>query len=129
MTLPEYVTYTSNDIIVPVTWHDAELFAGYQGSLTNVVYSSQIDSVIEATFENFSALRTVSLPGGLSYIGKTAFQNCVSLYSINTQNVSSIGASAFAGCISLRSIDLSSLEILPSDTFNGCTLLQTITFE
>lgn len=126
--LPEYVSYNSDDLTATVTAHDAEMFDGYQGTLTGVVYSPQISTVIQATFENFAVLESVSLPGGLSTIGIDAFRNCISLQSVNAGGVSTIGSGAFAGCTSLSTIDLTSLKHLQGNTFSGCSSLQKITF-
>lgn len=68
------------------------------------------------------------IPEGVTNIGGKAFENCISLQSIDIPNsVKSIGWYAFAGCTSLQSIEIPyGVTSINNGAFRGCTSLQSI---
>ena len=80
-------------------------------------------------FRNFTALKTVELPDGLTAILDSVFYNCTALEEIVMgDNVTSIGESAFEDCSSLQTVKLSkSLVSIGDSAFAGCESLESIT--
>jgi len=103
-------------------------FTGLEGQLEYVRWPGGEPSVYANCFKGFTALKSVDLSSDTTSISSSAFQDCITLQSIDTSNVSTIYGNAFSGCTSLESIDLTSLEYLQSNTFAGCSNLQTILF-
>ena len=80
-------------------------------------------------FRGCTKLKTVSLPSGLTSIGKETFYNCQSLETIGNwdnavANITSIGDEAFYGCSSLKSIKLpNSVTSIGKNGFRNCSSL------
>ena len=79
-------------------------------------------------FHGCYKLKTVSIPGSLSFIGSDAFRNCTNLESVTIHNgVTSIGSGAFSHCTNLASIIIpEGLMRIERDAFFGCTALTSI---
>lgn len=73
---------------------------------------------------------SVTIPGGVTMIGGSAFKNCATLTRISMpEGVLSIGASAFYGCTALESAQLpSGLTDIGASAFYGCAALTAIAF-
>jgi len=74
---------------------------------------------------------TVTIPDGVTWIGRETFSNCKSITSVTISNsVTEIGQSAFSGCTSLASITIGSgVKRIEKWAFDGCTSLTSITFK
>lgn len=59
-------------------------------------------------------------------IGEGAFENCISLKSIDTDDATTLGASAFKGCTSLTDVDLIAVTAIPEYAFQNCSALKNI---
>ena len=92
----------------------------YFSSMTNIVKLdlSETDMTYISNCDYLSKLETVILPATLTEIYSQAFDNCVSLRSINLENVETIGSRAFRYCISLESVDLSSVQSISYSAFD-----------
>ena len=71
-------------------------------------------------------ISSVSIPGTVTHIARTAFQSCSELKSVNLPAaLSELGASAFSGCTSLGEVSIPAGCIVGSYAFSGCTSLTT----
>ena len=78
--------------------------------------------------ELLDKITSLSLPDGLTHIGKYAFSNCVALATATIpQSVTSIGNFAFISCRSLTDIAIpQGVTILQPYTFRDCRELQNV---
>lgn len=105
----------------------------YYGSETNVVIPEEIEGnkvigFLRGTFNNHSALTSVSISEGIIAIGMGAFYECRNLTSISIpQSVTLIGTGAFVGCNSLKNISIPpGVTSIEDSTFYGCSSLTSI---
>lgn len=105
----------------------------YYGSETNVVIPEEIEGnkvigFLRGTFNNHSALTSVSISEGIIAIGMGAFYECRNLTSISLpQSVTLIGTGAFVGCNSLKNISIPpGVTSIEDSTFYGCSALTSI---
>ncbi len=94
--------------------------------LTSVEIASKLD-ILDATFAECTALKTVTLHQGIKNINGFAFYNNASLTSINLENVESIGECAFYQCSHLATADLTKVTTIGSEAFAYCTALTNAT--
>ena len=132
-----------SSISLPDSVTDIAYFAfGWCGRLSSVKMPERLNSIGEATFYNCynlhsidipqglttlpisvfqnSGLRSVTIPEGITRIGRSAFFWCDSLTSCNLpDSLLSIGDYAFEGCYNLRGIKLpSSLQTVGNYSFD-----------
>jgi uncharacterized repeat protein (TIGR02543 family) len=102
-------------------------------NLTNVTLpnNAAFTTISDRTFQSCKALKSVTIPDGVTAIGSFAFYQCYILDSIDIPNsVTSIGIWAFSGCSDLRNINLpvnDDFTTINDGTFRGCTSLTSIT--
>lgn len=66
-----------------------------------------LDDLIQSPFYHNSAIQTVNIGKGITYIGGEAFYQCPNLTSVNiADTVTEIGAHAFHGCQNLKDISI-----------------------
>lgn len=107
---------------------------GYTGTDVDVIipnyYHGAYITGISGTFRNNTAIRTVTLPSTVAYIGNYTFYQCSNLTDVIIpwgSNLSSIGSYAFLWCTSLTSLTLPDNEISLGDSvFYNCTSLESI---
>ena len=87
-----------------------------------------LTSIGKSTFRDCAALTSISLPEGVKNIESYAFKGCTALTSISLpEGVKSIESYAFKGCTALTSISLpEGLTSIGSSAFSGCTALTSI---
>ena len=105
-------------------------------SLTEITIPGSIENIGYSAFKGCRALEKVNMQRGIvvihgnkeGYTGSGAFEDCISLESIEIPNtVTDIYASAFRGCSSLKTITLSKgLLSIGSKCFQNCTSLTSI---
>ena len=88
-----------------------------------------VTSIGRSAFENCRWLTSINIPNSVTDIGSNAFKNCIGLTSIRIPNgVASIGFSAFAYCSGLTSVIIPrSVTSIDSFAFEHCTSLSSIT--
>ena len=92
-------------------------------------YYTSNDKICDYAFESCSGLTSITLPSGVTEIGRCAFSRCSGLTSITLPSgVTKIGYSAFSHCSGLTSITLpSSLTTIDIFAFDSCSGLTSIT--
>ncbi len=79
--------------------------------------NSHLLEIEESAFNNCLALKSLSLPNGVTQIGKYAFANCVALQSVLiSSKVEKIGTSAFSSCNQLLDVYIDSYEVASNFT-------------
>lgn len=90
-----------------------------------IVYS--VTSIGDKAFYNFSMLKSITIPDGVTNIGADAFSYCILLESATfgeNSSLESIGSHAFNGCSSLTSITIPDSVInIGSYAFGVCSSL------
>lgn len=86
-----------------------------------------IESIGDGAFQK-SKLRSISIPGSVTFIGSWAFSDCSSLTDIDIpDNVTGIGGGAFYGCGGLTAIAVpGSVTYIGEKAFSCCGSLQSI---
>lgn len=108
---------TLSQITIPSTVDSLGQSAFSQSGLTEITIPENITIIHKNTFRECKKLKTVKLPNSLKELGKIdpnntydgegAFQNCISLESINLpEELISIGEYCFRNCPKLTSINL-----------------------
>lgn len=123
---PADMRYTVYDDYVEIT--------RYTGSATTLEIPAYIEGkpvkVIgeQAFYSLASRLTSITIPDGVTTIGKSTFLDCRYLTSINIpDSVTSIGVGAFEGCTKLSSIDIpASVTSIGAWAFTGCESLTRI---
>ena len=89
------------------------------------------DGVTKIESKAFSGrkLKSVAMPGTVTDVGESAFENCSGLKAVVLPDgVTSIGAWTFSGCGGLTSVVLpESVKFIGNDAFRGCGNLASIT--
>ena len=110
-------TYTSSGYITGLS---------QEASLSDIVIPAEIDGVkiigIEiGAFKDNQRIKTVKLPGTITYIGRVAFAGCANLTEISgTDGITFIGQWAFYGCQSLNEFVLGKGVTLQDGAFIDC---------
>ena len=78
-----------------------------------------------------NSIKSVSIDGGVTSIGRNAFSDCTELTSMTiSEGVTSIGRFAFSGCTGLTSVMIpDSITSVGHGVFMGCTGLKSITVD
>lgn len=105
-------------------------WAGYKDFITSVSLPNGLSSIGRYAFYSCSKLTAISFPSTLKTIGDHAFQYCTGLKSLSIPDgVTKISYSAFSNCSALVNVKLpSNLSTIPSLCFASCASLQTVTF-
>ena len=125
-------TFVTDDEFV--FYDDGELrcLLGYIGDKTEINLPDNCNGysyeIYQYAFKNCNRLTSVTIPDGITSIGKRAFDDCISLTSIvMPYSVTIIGDCAFDDCISLTSIVIPySVTIIGDSAFCDCTSLTSI---
>ncbi|MBR2352705.1 MAG: leucine-rich repeat protein, partial [Alistipes sp.] len=94
----------------------------------SVTIPDGVTSIGKSAFKDCTSLTSVTIPNSVTSIEGSAFYNCTSLASVTIPNsVTSIGDYAFYGCTSLTSIAIpDSVTSIGDYAFYGCTSLTSI---
>ena len=126
------------------------IWSRYREQITTVILETGITTIGAFSFEDFSALNSVSLPETLTTVGYGAFSDCSSLTTIELpaslttigmcafehtgltaihipDRITELGAFAFSHCSLLRSVTLPpELVEISSGAFENCVSLETV---
>ena len=98
--MTNYYTYSSIDNADIPPWDD------FHNDVKTVIVKEGITAIGNGAFREFEALRNVSIPSSVTYIGEEAFYH-TGLTSVTIpQSVAYIGIDAFAACGSLSAINV-----------------------
>ena len=89
--------------------------------------SSEVKSIKENFFSNYSPLTSVSFPA-CTHIGSKAFAGCSSLTSISFPACTNIYYSAFYSCSSLTSVSFPACTSIGTGAFAYCSSLTSVSF-
>ena len=93
--------------------------------ITSVTIPAGVTNIGKGAFRDCASLRSITLPGGVNSIGSYAFSGCTELVSITIpDSVTNIGGSVFDGCVNLSSITIpNTVTSIGSWAFAGCKKL------
>ena len=107
--------------------------------LADIEFPASIDSIGTRSFAGCSSLKKAKMPksevktasvesGDGIEIGAFAFENCISLSSVDIPDtVTDIGAGAFTGCSAMESFEIpAGVEVVSDSSFFGCSSLVEI---
>ena len=101
----------------------------YSPKITSVILENGVTSIGNSAFESCISLTSITIPDSVTSIGESAFRECTSLTSITIpDSVTSIEGSAFRDCTGLTSITIpDSVTSIGGYAFSGCTGLTSVT--
>lgn len=97
-------------------------------ALQSVTLGEEITSLGAYAFDNCSSLQSIVIPDAVLTIGNNSFQNCSSMSSVKIgKGLKTIGTYAFSGCSALSSFYIpSAVNEIGDYAFNSCTELKNI---
>ena len=100
----------------------------YRGPGGDVTIPEGVTSIGKGAFYGCESLTSVTIPEGVTSIGDSAFSWCKSLTSVTIpEGVTSIGNSAFSWCKSLTSVTIpKSVTSIGEGAFYGCWSLTRV---
>ena len=106
----------------------AGLFWG--GPYKHIVMPRGITRAASHAFNGCANLQSVEFSNSLKYVAQSAFAGCVSLRTLNLEQVDSIGAGAFYNCSRLNGangvVSLPMCDSIANQAFYGCSNLEEI---
>ena len=140
ITIPTNVTsidasaFSRCSSLTSVTWNAkncsnyATPFYGICSQITSFILGDSVTHIPDLLCDEMENLSSITIPNGVTTIGKTAFCTCTSLSSINIPNsVTSIGDMAFNNCSSLVSVTLGNgITSIGNNVFDNCSSLTSI---
>ena len=102
---------------------------GTYTNITEVEIKDGVTSIGVSAFNNCISLTSVTIPGGVTSIASAAFYNCGALTSVTIpSSVTSIESYAFFNCTSLTSVTIpSSVTSIGVSAFKNCSSLTSVT--
>ena len=96
-----------------------------------VAFPSGVTTINENAFYQCKAMKYLSLPASLTYVGAAAFNSCTALefvdFNDNQNNIEFYNYGHFMGCSSLKAVSLpDNVTILSNRIFVNCTSLQAV---
>ncbi len=143
LTIPDSVTYIgavalpySTSLYAQLNTDGAKAVSRYgrsfrvPGNKYDLKYVYTDDTITGLEIKNADKdITSISIPGGVTIIGDSAFHSCSSLTSVSIpEGVTSIGESAFYKCSSLESVTIpEGVTSIGGSAFSGCSSLTEIT--
>jgi hypothetical protein len=119
--------------VVNVSLHDdftirAGTLIEYSGADVDVTIPDGVTEIGRGAFSGCTGLTSVSIPDGVTEIGEYAFKGCTGLASVSIPgSVTQIGRNAFVGCESLTSLSIAgSVTQIGEGAFKGCKNLSSV---
>jgi len=96
-------------------------------TINGVVYN--VTEIADGAFKNNKTLKKITIPTGITKIGKSAFSGCSNLTTVKIgKSVTDIGTKAFYNCKKLKSLTMgSAVKIIGNSAFQNCSKLTKIT--
>ena len=113
----------------PVKVISREAFCGSR-YITSVTVPDGVTDIGKYAFSNCIGLSSVTFPETLRNIGEGAFYGCRSLAgAVFPEGMTKIGSFAFYNCIHLKSVSFpSTLKSIGNSSFEGCAMLEGVAF-
>ena len=107
---------------------ESGVLAAYKGAGGDVTVPDGVTAIGKDAFKGCTALTSLTLPRGVVEIGESAFEGCSSLARVFLcDELRTIGPRAFRDCEALKAIDLpKNLEIIGEFAFEGCKKLEEV---
>lgn len=102
----------------------------YNSKLTEVIFEEgSVLQKLDGTFERCSKITSITLPNGITNIGRGTFNACSSLTTISIPDtVTTLGQYVFEDCTSLQTAYIGAgVTYLDYGVFRGCSALQSFT--
>ncbi len=123
-----YKNNALTSIVVPDCIESLSGFANCENLSKVTMYPKALNIIDDRAFQNCVSLKTIELPATVNIIGERAFRNCTSLTEVVLpKSVRIVADEAFSGCTSLKEIDLSTVNSIGETAFAGCTSLKNVT--
>lgn len=125
LTIPKSVKYIETDAF----WGSTTDELKYGGSLADWCEIEFGDYVINYSFyyNGTEKLTSLSLPDGVTALGKYQFAGFARLNEANLNGATEIGESAFEDCALLSSVDFGGVQTIGSCAFKDCLSLKEVT--
>ena len=94
--------------------------------IPSTVGGKTVSSIGIEAFAGCDFITGIYLPSSVKYIGRSAFEGCISLQEINLENVITIDSAAFKLCTSLKSISIPKVVTVSNYAFYGCIDLEEV---
>ncbi len=103
-----------------------EAWRAKSSEIQNVVIGNGITNISSCSFCE-SAVRSITIPDSVNFIGDNAFENCKSLRSVEfPQSLEYIGNFAFCNCAALTEIIIPSVQEIQDHAFDECGNLASV---
>lgn len=131
----QHETHTFGDYVYRILEDGTAEITEYTGSGYDIVIPDNLEgirvtAVGDAVFFGNTELHSVSVPEGVTILGRQAFGMCKNLASVTMpESLTTLGDLAFENCSSLTSVKIpDNVNDIPSDShpFGGCTSLKEI---
>ncbi|MBR7183497.1 MAG: leucine-rich repeat domain-containing protein, partial [Alistipes sp.] len=123
-----YTTTDGKTIQAGVTKIPNVLSNTYKNGEGRIIIKGTVEEIPEKAFNNFTTLKSITLPNGVKTIGNNAFNGCNHLISVTiADSVTSIEYGAFQNCTSLTSVTIpNSVTSIGKQTFYYCKNLTDV---
>lgn len=107
------------------SYYGPDLAGVFMGkSYKHIVMPRGINRAAVYAFTSCANLQEVEFVNGLKYVASSAFAGCVSLPTLNLEEVDSIGASAFSRCRTFNVENMNKVRHIGNNAFNTCDFLK-----
>jgi hypothetical protein len=89
-----------------------------------ILNDSQIERILDGTFQGCTGLNSVTLPTSIKEIGDYAFQDCAKLTDVVIPAVKEIGDGSFQGCAELTKVVIPWAKKIGASAFENCQSLR-----
>ncbi|MBO4696183.1 MAG: leucine-rich repeat domain-containing protein [Lachnospiraceae bacterium] len=116
------LTISGSGKVTDSPWNTEEALHGtntYRTMIRSVVIEEGITKLPDGCFSSLEGLRSVSIPGTLTEIPFGAFKGCLSLMSVDLNQVTRIREFAFENCDALQSVTCASVTKMDRCVFQG----------
>ena len=103
---------TSLPVVNGIRYADTCAVEAVDKNLTEYTFKNNIRFISSGAFKNCTALKTLTIPGGVAIIPEYAFSGCTGLNDLNIpNNVEIVGYGAFSGCTNITGLTINSNSV------------------